>query len=185
MVTISRNPIYSVLFLISAFFSSSNILFFIGLDYLSLTILIIYVGAISVLFLFILMMTNLGIFDLNQRSFNVIPLLLILSTWFIFKILTFLSYNFSSLNFSHPHFLSNYEQISEIFFINFYVINSHIKNLGVLIYCEFPIFLVLAGILLLLAMVGTIYISLKKSYQNKLQIVNNQVLRKDFISKNK
>ena len=92
MVILSKNPIYSAFFLILSFCNSCNILLFLGLDYLALTTLLIYIGAISILFLFVLMLINLGVVELRDHIFQLTPILVAISG-------IFLIFNFTTILF--------------------------------------------------------------------------------------
>jgi len=72
MIILSQNSIYSVLFLVLSFVSSSNIIFLLECEYISLIFIIIYVGAIAVLFLFVVMMLNIKINENNAYTKKII-----------------------------------------------------------------------------------------------------------------
>src|ERR1700677_1318528 len=82
LVIISKNPIVSVLFLIGLFLSISSYLIMLGINFIGLSYLLVYVGAVSILFLFILMLINVRISELLSDSSNSIPLAILVS--FIF-----------------------------------------------------------------------------------------------------
>jgi NADH-ubiquinone oxidoreductase chain 6 len=82
LVIISKNPIISVLFLISLFLDISCYLIGIGLTFIGLAYLLVYIGAVSILFLFILMLINVRISDLSTDNINSIPLAVILGSFF-------------------------------------------------------------------------------------------------------
>jgi NADH-ubiquinone oxidoreductase chain 6 len=78
LVIISKNPIVSVLFLIGLFFTIASYLIIIGISFIGLSYLLVYVGAVSILFLFILMLINIRISELFSETNNSIPLVLII-----------------------------------------------------------------------------------------------------------
>jgi NADH-ubiquinone oxidoreductase chain 6 len=82
LVIITKNPIISVLFLIGLFLSISCYLIFAGLNFIGLAYLLVYIGAVSILFLFILMLINVRISELSIDSINSIPLAILLGTFF-------------------------------------------------------------------------------------------------------
>ena len=89
MVIQSRNPVYSVLFLILVFFNAAGLLILLGLDFFALVFLVVYVGAIAVLFLFVVMMLNIRLLE-NAFNFTIyIPIIIFLSLIFIFQIIYF------------------------------------------------------------------------------------------------
>lgn len=73
MVTTARNPIYSVLFLVLAFFQAAGILVLAGLDFFALVFLVVYVGAVAVLFLFVVMMLDIKASELAERRARYLP----------------------------------------------------------------------------------------------------------------
>ena len=68
MVIQARNPVHSVLFLILVFFNSAGLLLLLGLDFFALIFLVVYVGAIAVLFLFVIMMLNIKLAEINEKD---------------------------------------------------------------------------------------------------------------------
>jgi len=70
MVIMSKNPVYSVFFLILSFFNVSSLLFILRLEFLPIAFLVVYVGAIAVLFLFVMMMLNIKLAELNSDQFQ-------------------------------------------------------------------------------------------------------------------
>src|SRR5690349_16799496 len=95
-VIISKNPIVSVLFLIGLFLSISVYLIFTGLNFIGLSYLLVYVGAVSILFLFILMLINVRISELLIDSINSIPLAILVGSFFNFFVNNVLPYMVSS-----------------------------------------------------------------------------------------
>ena len=83
LVIISKNPIVSVLFLIGLFLSVAGYLMMLGINFIGLSYLLVYVGAVSILFLFILMLINVRISELASDNSNSIPLAVIISVFFI------------------------------------------------------------------------------------------------------
>jgi len=83
LVIISKNPIVSVLFLIGLFLAISGYLILTGLNFLGLAYLLVYIGAVSILFLFILMLINVRISELLIDSINSIPLAIFIGSFFI------------------------------------------------------------------------------------------------------
>ncbi len=153
---ISKNPVYSVLFLILIFFFSSSILILFNIDFISVLFLIIYVGAIAVLFLFVVMMLNV---KAPRLTFN---------EFFFFFILFFLDILFFN-------FLYN-SKVFSLFDINYIYIYSfkniwdsffNINIFGQYLYNFFiPCFLI-AGFILLLAMLGAIILTLKFNHKKR------------------
>ena len=78
MVIFVKNPIHSILFLILVFFGAAGLLLLIGADFLAMVFLVVYVGAIAVLFLFVVMLLNIKIIEFNTQFIQYIPLSIIL-----------------------------------------------------------------------------------------------------------
>ena len=94
-VIISKNPVVSVLFLIGLFFSVACYLILIGINFIGLSYLLVYVGAVSILFLFILMLINVRVSDLMTNNANSIPLVLIMAILFIYPVQQILPTDFA------------------------------------------------------------------------------------------
>jgi NADH-ubiquinone oxidoreductase chain 6 len=169
-VIISKNPIISVLFLIGLFLCVSTYLMLSGMTFIGIAYLVVYIGAVSILFLFILMLINVRISELQSNTNNSLPLALIIGTflyYFLFKI--FPSNDLNILNNKLIDIISSND--SSDYSENLYVTSntwdgilmevSHIISIGNVIYTNYFIWIVIASIILLLAMVGTIIITIK------------------------
>src|SRR5690348_1732761 len=97
-VIISKNPIISVLFLIGLFAGISTYLILIGLNFIGLSYLIIYIGAVSILFLFILMLINIRISELQNNDNNSLLLAVMITIIFSYSIFQILPYSLAVLN---------------------------------------------------------------------------------------
>ena len=97
-VIISKNPIVSVLFLIGLFLSISSYLIILGINFIGLSYLLVYVGAVSILFLFILMLINIRISELLNDASNSIPLAIIVAIAFNYPVYQILPYSISAFN---------------------------------------------------------------------------------------
>src|SRR6195952_316878 len=98
LVIISKNPIVSVLFLIGLFLSISGYLMMLGINFIGLSYLLVYVGAVSILFLFILMLINVRISELVTDTSNSIPLAIIIGIFFNTTLYEVLPLNGASFN---------------------------------------------------------------------------------------
>lgn len=185
-VIITKNPIVSVLFLIGLFLSVSIYLILLGLNFIGLSYLLVYVGAISILFLFILMLINVRVSELLSATNNTIPLAIIIAILFYTPIYEILPYSIASyvsytenLNTSINNVLlnntdylnKNYKFINdkdEIAFVTSKLWDgnlaevTHISSLGNILYTNYSIWLLITSIILLLAMVGAIVITIKQ-----------------------
>jgi NADH-ubiquinone oxidoreductase chain 6 len=190
LVIISKNPIVSVLFLIGLFLSISSYLMILGLNFIGLSYLLVYVGAVSILFLFILMLINVRISELLSNTSNSIPLAIFITIAFNYPLYQILPYSVASFN-SYTVDLNN--TLNDIWYNNysdslnkFFKLNgaeldngeisfvtskmwdgnlaesSHISSIGNIMYTSYSIWLILTSIILLLAMVGAIVITIKQ-----------------------
>jgi NADH-quinone oxidoreductase subunit J len=177
LVSSAVNPVESVLFLILTFCNAAAILFIFNAEFLGLIFVIIYVGAIAVLFLFVIMMLNVKIQDqqsLSLKIFNSSYVIRFFSIYLIF-ILIFLMVK---------TVFSDYKNVSEISvnILNFDSLNN-IDVLGQFLYNYFLVSFLLAGLILLIALVGAIVLTLKFSSLQKGQLVYRQLSRTDnFLS---
>jgi NADH-ubiquinone oxidoreductase chain 6 len=97
-VIITKNPIISVLFLIGLFLSISGYLILLGINFIGISYLLVYIGAVSILFLFILMLINIRISELLSETSNSIPLAIISTIAFNYPIYNILPYNITIFN---------------------------------------------------------------------------------------
>jgi NADH-ubiquinone oxidoreductase chain 6 len=186
-VIISKNPIVSVLFLIGLFLSISCYLITLGLNFIGLSYLLVYVGAVSILFLFILMLINVRVSELYVDASNSVPLAIMIIISFNYPLNKVLPYN-NEINVNYTTegdnanlFSSIFSYISQIISIYAKTIKSseikfvtskvwdgnlsesnHITTIGNIIYSSYSIWLIITSIILLLAMVGAIVITIKK-----------------------
>jgi len=189
LVIIIKNPILSVLFLIGLFLSIAAYLMVLGLNFIGLSYLLVYVGAVSILFLFILMLINVRISELVSNTRNSIVLAIFIAISFNFPVYEILPYSiadFKSYTFSLTIALDriwhNYSDfLGKIFKLSgtesnndklSYVTSklwdgnlsetNHITSIGNIMYTSYSIWLILTSIILLLAMVGAIVITIKQ-----------------------
>jgi NADH-ubiquinone oxidoreductase chain 6 len=121
-VIIVKNPIISVLFLIGLFSSISSYLILLGMSFIGLSYLIVYIGAVSILFLFILMLINIRISELQSNTSNSIPLAIIITILFNYVLFQLLPYNITILS-------NYYSYLNNIFYnMYFYKENNNYEN---------------------------------------------------------
>nr|YP_009715273.1 NADH dehydrogenase subunit 6 [Russula subnigricans]QGK88079.1 NADH dehydrogenase subunit 6 [Russula subnigricans] len=184
LVITSQNPVISVVYLISVFVNAAGYLILSGIGFLGLSYIIVYVGAITVLFLFVIMMINISltdIIDTGKQYTKNLPLAFVVSSLFMFEMFNILPFSFNNtsglnlifdtitnfnlfiwnnnelqfVNDIHTTYQSN---IADITFISF----SQIEAIGQLIYTYAAVLLIICSIILLLSMIAPIFISLKK-----------------------
>ena len=180
-VIISKNPIVSVLFLIFLFLSIATYLIISGLGFIGLSYLLVYVGAVSILFLFILMLINVRISELSSENNKSLPLAITTPIFFIYAVYHILPYNnhLEQLKYSIKDvtsdnnnylngFFSQSTKNGEIFLVTGnswdgnLAENTHITSLGNIMYTSYSIWLIITSVILLLAMVGCIVITIKQ-----------------------
>src|SRR5580692_1669487 len=126
-VIISKNPIVSVLFLIGLFLSISSYLIILGINFIGLSYLLVYVGAVSILFLFILMLINVRISELLSDASNSIPLAIIITIAFNYPVYKILPYSIASFN-SYTVDLNN--TLNDIWYNNYSDFFNKLFNLS-------------------------------------------------------
>ena len=174
-IIVSKNPIVSVLFLIMLFSTISVYLILIGAKFIGISYLLVYVGAVSILFLFILMLINIRVSELISDTNNNIPLAILAILAFINPLNQILpdqtvrSDSFIDLLFKGELFkLSEYFTNNQIYYVsskswdnNIYD-SIDIMTIGNILYTSYSIWLIISSIILLLAMVGAIIITIKQ-----------------------
>jgi len=174
MIILSQNSIYSVLFLVLSFVSSSSILFLLECEYISLIFIIIYVGAIAVLFLFVVMMLDIKTIYLAKDSLKYFPFGSFLGVVFLIEILIVVPSIFDSANPYSVNFLSNYysDWSNKLDYF------TEIASIGHLLYTDYVIQFLLSGNILLLATIGPVTLVLARSVEStKSQVTFKQLSR--------
>jgi NADH-quinone oxidoreductase subunit J len=165
MVISSRNPVHSVLFLILCFFNAAGLFILMGAEFLAMILVVVYVGAVAVLFLFVVMMLDVDFVELRQGMLNYLPvggtiglillveLALVVGSWAVdpgaIKIAAAPT----------PAGMTNTEA------------------LGRILYTQYVYYFQAAGLVLLVAMIGAIVLTLRHKPGVKRQNVANQVAR--------
>jgi NADH-ubiquinone oxidoreductase chain 6 len=181
MVIQSKNPVHSVLFLILVFFNTAGLLILLGLDFFAMTFLVVYVGAIAVLFLFVVMMLNIKLTEINEKKLRYLPIGGVLGVLFLFEILLIVDNDLIPLiNSSNYVSLLNLLQPLEFqdWFFKTETLSS-IEAIGQIIYTYYFSFFLMASIILLVAMIGAIVLTMQKGVHIKRQQVFLQNTR-DF-----
>ncbi|MEW5422593.1 NADH-quinone oxidoreductase subunit J [Amorphus sp. 3PC139-8] len=167
MVISSRNPVHSVLFLILAFFNSAGLFLLLGAEFLAMILVVVYVGAVAVLFLFVVMMLDVDFAELRHGALQYLPvggligfvllieLLLVLGSWVIAPEVA-------------ADATAPIPPVSE---------TTNIAALGELLYTRYVYFFQAAGLILLVAMVGAIVLTLRHKEGVKRQDISQQVAR--------
>lgn len=183
LTIVSRNPIVSVLFLIGLFVNIAGLLILVGCNYIGLSYILVYVGAVSILFLFILMLINIRISELLSETNNDIPLAVLTVLLFYYIIGQVLPSNLTdntivsslSNSFSEVYnvqldneFLNMVNLKHEIAYASSKSWDSslveftHITGIGNIMYTSYSLWLIISSVILLLGMVGAIVITIKQ-----------------------
>ena len=169
MVTVSKNTVHSVFFLILDFISISCLFIMIGAEFLGMIMLIVYVGAVAVLFLFVVMMLNVAQqknqWFASEASSKHIPVGLIISTLiFVELIIVVGGWKYKPDLFDLNNSVANYS-----------VSNTH--SLGQVLYTDYIHVFQLSGMILLVAMIGAIVLTFRKREGVKTQSYIKQISR--------
>ena len=169
MVTASKNTVHSVFFLILDFISISCLFIMIGAEFLGMIMLIVYVGAVAVLFLFVVMMLNVAQqknqWFAGQATSKHIPVGLIISTLIFFEIIIV---------------IGGWKYKTEIFDINNSIAQNSISNthsLGQILYTDYIHVFQISGMILLVAMIGAIVLTFRQRSGVKRQSYIKQISR--------
>ncbi|MGN0933766.1 NADH-quinone oxidoreductase subunit J [Falsigemmobacter intermedius] len=167
LVTISRNPVHSVLWLILTFFSSAGLLVLLGAEFVAMLLVIVYVGAVAVLFLFVVMMLDVDFAELKGEMARTMPLALLIGAILLIQlVMAFSAWKFADGAMGQRASIT--PDLAEI---------HNTKALGLLIYDKYFILFQMAGMVLLVAMIGAITLTLRHRTNVKRQNVMVQMSR--------
>ena len=168
MVITARNPVHSVLFLILAFFNSAGLFILLGAEFVGMIMVIVYVGAVAVLFLFVVMMLEISFSDLRKGAMQYVPIgLLIGSVLLTELVIVYGAWSFApqvDANLATP--FSGFEGAA----------NS--QSLGQVLYTDYVLAFQLAGLILFVAMIGAIVLTLRTRPGVRKQAVAEQQRRR-------
>ena len=174
VVITARNPIHSVLALISVVLNIVVLMFLLEAEFLALMFIGVYLGAVTVLFLFIVMMLNIKAIDFSKEIIYSLPIASIFGFVFIYLLYFISSDSVNISNFGYSFFNLDYFDWKSI------MINvPNINVFGFLLYNDFAPFLLIVGVILLIAMIGAIILT-KRNYigsEQKRNFIDQQVTR--------
>ena len=157
MVISSRNPVHSVLFLILAFFNAAGLFILLNAEFLAMLLVVVYVGAVAVLFLFVVMMLDINFSELREGFQKYRPLGLVVGSILIAELIaTFFEYSDMSTSLPTQQGVHN------------------TRALGQVIYTDYIYLFQLAGLILLVAMVGAIALTLRRRSGVRRQVISEQ-----------
>ena len=160
----SKNPVHSVLWLILAFLSSAGLFVLLGAEFVAMLLIIVYVGAVAVLFLFVVMMLDVDFAELKAEMARYLPLGLLIGV----VILMQLGMAFGVWEYSSGFETRLAAEIGD---------GENTAQLGQLIYDDYILLFQLAGLILLVAMIGAIVLTLRHRADVKRQDIIGQMMR--------
>ena len=167
MVVVAKNPVHAVLYLILAFFNAAGLFILLGAEFLAMILVIVYVGAVAVLFLFVVMMLDVDFAELKAGFIRNAPVgLFVGGVVLIELVLLFLGRGFG-LGVARPAIAAS-AQTAPI---------SNTEALGLILYTKYVYFFEVAGLVLLVAMIGAIVLTLQHKVGVRRQSIAAQVAR--------
>jgi len=165
LVVFANNPVHSVLWLIVTFFSVAGFFILVGAEFLALLLMIVYVGALAVLFLFVVMMLNINFVGLRSGVAQYFPFgIMIGLVIFVELMLAFVPWDFK-------------EQTINNIFSPINTSETNTVALGKVVYTDYFLLFQCAGIILLIAMIGSIVLTLRSRPDVKRQNIMDQIYR--------
>lgn len=165
MVITARSPVHSVLFLILAFFNAAGLFVLLGAEFVAMILVIVYVGAVAVLFLFVVMMLDMGFEDLRKGAMRYVPVGLIIGGILLVE----LAMVFSAWKFA-PNITTNLASpVTDM---------NNTESLGMLLYTNYVYAFQISGLILLVAMIGAIVLTHRKRPGVRRQKISEQNNRK-------
>lgn len=154
MVIVAQHAVFSLLFLILSFLCSTFLIFLLECEFLALIFLVVYVGAIAVLFLFAVMMLNTKFYNLSRNLLKYLPAGLVFGLSFLIPVIYQImsSFNNESLNFESFHLTRNISWFDVI------DSSSEVENYGQILYSYFILQFLVVGLILLLVLIGVVYL---------------------------
>ena len=169
MVIFARNPVHSVLWLIVAFFNAAGLMVLVGAEFIAMVLVIVYVGAVAVLFLFVVMMLDIDFAELRAGFVKNVPLGLTLAVVLVAELVLGIgAYRAGAVKLGTPE--AGAATVVETV--------PNIEAIGSLLYTKYIFLFESAGLILLVAMVGAIVLTHRRSHGTKGQNISRQVQRR-------
>ncbi|MHA1548090.1 MAG: NADH-quinone oxidoreductase subunit J [Alphaproteobacteria bacterium] len=167
MVVGARNPVHSVLYLILAFFNTAGLFVLLGAEFLAMILVVVYVGAVAVLFLFVVMMLDVDFVELREGFLDYLPIGGVVGVILLVELLAVIAgWAFA------PEVAANLPEP-----IPAPGTTSNTAAIGLVLYTRYIYFFQAAGLILLLAMIGAIVLTLRHKENVKRQSIPDQVAR--------
>jgi NADH-quinone oxidoreductase subunit J len=167
MVIAARNPVHSVLFLILAFVNAAGLFVLMGAEFLAMILVVVYVGAVAVLFLFVVMMLDVDFAELRQGFMNYLPMGALVGIVFLVELLLVLG----------AWAIGPGVQKTIALPIPPAETVTNTEALGLVLYTRYVYFFQAAGLVLLVAMIGAIVLTLRHKPYVKRQVISDQLAR--------
>jgi len=169
MVVVSKNPVHSVLFLILAFFNAAGLFVLLGAEFVAMILVIVYVGAVAVLFLFVVMMLDINFLELRRGINTYLPFGVFLGVVMLIELAFLVFDNWVIAPEAHQAVAAPAPLPSHV---------TNTRALGQLIYTHYLYVFQVAGLILLVAMIGAIVLTLRHRTGVKRQQAAVQVARR-------
>jgi NADH-quinone oxidoreductase subunit J len=157
-VITARNPVHGALFLVLAFFTAAGLWLLLRAEFLAIALVVVYVGAVMVLFLFVVMMLDINLERVREGFWRNLPLALVVGVIMVWEMVTVLAYRYWG---AAPRALPpNY---------------SNTKELGRVLYTEYAFAFEVAAVILLVAIIAAIALTLRRRKDSRSQDVSEQL----------
>ena len=180
MLISARNPVHSVLFLVLVFCNAAGLLILLETEFLAMLFLVVYVGAIAVLFLFVVMMLNVRVTELNQSLLRYIPIGGLILIIFLFEIVSVINgdlipfFSTNLLVFENDFFILS-QDLNTVFWSNQIDPITNVASIGEILYTYYVYCFMVASLILLVAMIGAILLTMRKRTNVRKQEIFDQV----------
>jgi NADH-quinone oxidoreductase subunit J len=167
MVVAARNPVHSVLYLILAFVNAAGLFVLMGAEFLAMILVVVYVGAVAVLFLFVVMMLDVDFAELRQGFLNYLPFGVVIGGIFLFELLFLIVATVIGPGVPRA-VTAPIPPLDQV---------SNTAALGAVLYTRYIYYFQVAGVVLLIAMIGAIVLTLRHRTNVKRQSAADQIAR--------
>lgn len=170
MVVVAQHPVFSLLFLVACFIFASFLLFLFECEFLALLFIVIYVGAIAVLFLFAIMMLESKLSNLTRNMTKYVPFGLVFGLCLLVPLLFQISSHYDHNAYADSFYFNNYQ--------NWYDLidsKTDIEVYGQVLYSYFVLQFLVAGLILLLVLIGVVYLT--NNYNSPSQTTEQSIFK--------
>ncbi|MDD3798012.1 MAG: NADH-quinone oxidoreductase subunit J [Novosphingobium sp.] len=168
LVILARNPVHSVLWLILAFFNAAGLMVLVGAEFIAMLLVIVYVGAVAVLFLFVVMMLDIDFAELRAGFIRNFPLGMLIALVLLAELVLGIgAYKAGVIHLGTPDGMAAP-----------LVGRSNIESIGALLYSKYLFLFESAGLILLVAMIGAIVLTHRERKDTRTQNISKQVSRR-------